>query len=83
MLSDDQSFEVIDAAQLAERWCVKETWIREQTRNRAADPIPCVRLGKYVRFEVGSPDLTAWWAKRRSFTQCSGHRKESSERRSC
>jgi len=66
MLTDNGSYEVLDAAELARRWNVPISWVREQTRDRAADPLPCVRLGKYVRFEWNSPKLIAWWAKRRT-----------------
>jgi hypothetical protein len=57
-------FEVLTAEELAGRWRVPESWIREQTRSRCADPIPHVRLGRYVRFSWGSPDLNHWWARR-------------------
>jgi len=66
MLSDKASYEVIDAIELAQRWRVPVSWIREQTRGRASDPLPCVRLGRYCRFEWGSPKLTEWWGKRRT-----------------
>jgi hypothetical protein len=59
-------YEVIDSPELAARWSLPESWIREQTRCRAVDPIPCVRVGRYVRFEWGSPQLLAWWARRRT-----------------
>jgi hypothetical protein len=59
-------FETIDADQLAERWRVPKSWIRNWTREGYAnDPIPHVKLGRYVRFEWGSPTLAAWWARRR------------------
>jgi hypothetical protein len=32
------------AEQPAQRWRVLESWIREQTRSRCADPIPHARL---------------------------------------
>jgi hypothetical protein len=57
--------EVIDAAELAKRWSLPESWIREQTRTRSSDPLPCVRFGRYVRFEWGSPKLAAWYDRRR------------------
>ena len=57
--------EVIDAPELAKRWRLPESWIREQTRTRAGDPLPCVRFGRYVRFEWGSPKLVAWYDRRR------------------
>lgn len=66
MLADKQIYEVIDAMELARRWRVPVTWIREQTRQRATAPLPCVRLGRYVRFEWGSPQLSEWWQKRRN-----------------
>jgi hypothetical protein len=57
-------FEVITAEELAKRWQVPASWVREQTRSRATDPIPHARLGRYVRFCWGSPDLDRWWIRR-------------------
>ncbi|MBI2817811.1 MAG: hypothetical protein HYX72_12810 [Acidobacteria bacterium] len=58
--------ELIDSPELARRWSVPESWVRDCVRNRSGDPIPCVRLGRYVRFEWGSPDLEAWFGRRKS-----------------
>jgi hypothetical protein len=58
-------YEVIDAGELAKRWSLPESWIREQTRTRSGDPLPCVRFGRYVRFEWSSPKLVAWYDRRR------------------
>jgi len=58
------SFEVLTAEELAARWRVPESWVREQTRSRCTDPIPHVRLGRYVRFSWNSPELNAWWGRR-------------------
>lgn len=59
--------EVIDSAELAVRWRVPESWIRNRTRSRTPkeERIPCIRLGRYVRFEWGSPQLAEWLAKKR------------------
>ncbi|PYV52765.1 MAG: hypothetical protein DMG98_23305 [Acidobacteria bacterium] len=57
---------IIDSNELARRWKLPATWIREQTRSRALDPIPHLRMGRYVRFEYGSPDLAKWLERRRS-----------------
>jgi len=59
--------QLIDSAQLAARWQVPESWVRNHTRSRTAkeDRIPCIRLGRYVRFRWGSPELEMWLAKRR------------------
>jgi hypothetical protein len=46
--------DILTPEQLAERLQVKTSWIFEQTRNRAkvrnTRPLPCIRLGKYIRF---------------------------------
>jgi hypothetical protein len=57
-------FEYIDCPELARRWGLPESWIREQVRSRAADPLPHIRFGKYVRFRFGSPELEAWAERR-------------------
>jgi hypothetical protein len=57
--------ELIDAAELAKRWSLPVSWIREQTRSRASDPLPHVRFGKYVRFAWLSPELEQWLNRRR------------------
>jgi hypothetical protein len=60
-------FELVDSAELSKRLKVPESWIRSRTRGRTpkAERIPCVRLGRYVRFEWGSPQLEAWLARQR------------------
>ena len=59
--------ELIDSEELASRWKVPQSWVRSHTRARIAkeDRIPCIRLGRYVRFEWGSPRLAEWLAKKR------------------
>jgi hypothetical protein len=59
-------YELLTADQLAERLNVPPSWVREQTRSRAldADPLPHLRLGKYVRFRWESPELEAWLQRR-------------------
>jgi hypothetical protein len=57
-------YEFVDSGTLAKRWCLPESWIREQVRRRSTDPLPHVRLGKYVRFRWGSPELEAWMERR-------------------
>ena len=58
--------ELIDSAELASRWKVPESWIRNHTRSRTPkdERIPYIRLGRYVRFEWGSPRLAEWLAER-------------------
>ena len=49
--------DLIDSRELATRWSVPESWVRDGVRNRSEDRIPCVRFGRYIRFEWGSPEL--------------------------
>lgn len=46
---------LLDAKAIAERLGVPESWVRETARS---DAIPCVRLGRYVRFDL--TDVEAW-----------------------
>ena len=57
-------FEFIDCPELAKRWSLPESLVREQVRSRAGDPIPHVRFGKYVRFRWGSAELDQWAERR-------------------
>lgn len=59
------SYEVIDSPELAKRWVLPESWIRDRVRSRAPDAIPHVKVGRYIRFEWGSPALESWWAGHR------------------
>jgi len=56
---------LLTPAELASRLAVPPTWIREKTRERArlrdSDPLPVVRLGKYVRFSW--PAVEAWLSR--------------------
>lgn len=54
----------IDSEELARRWNVPASWVRDQVRRRAKDPLPHVNFGKYVRFRWGSPELQDWLARR-------------------
>jgi hypothetical protein len=57
-------FEYINSEELARRWTLPESWVREQVRKRQGDPLPHTRFGKYVRFRWGSPELEAWAERR-------------------
>ncbi len=58
------TYEFIDSKELARRWCLPVSWIREQVRKRVVDPLPHVRFIKYVRFRWGSPELEGWAERR-------------------
>jgi excisionase family DNA binding protein len=46
---------LLEAAEVAAMFSVPERWVREATR---AGRLPCVRLGRYVRYDRG--DVLAW-----------------------
>jgi len=50
-------FEKIDCAELARRWGVRETWVRNHVRRGCKDMIPHRKLGSNVVFEWGSEAL--------------------------
>lgn len=66
-ISTTIQIEYIDCRELASRWNLPVSWIREHVQPRYANPIPHVRFGKYVRFRWGSPELEEW-AERRIIT---------------
>jgi len=55
-------YEMIDSVELAKRLTVPESWVRDRTRSFASDPIPHLKLGRYVRFRWGSREMESWLA---------------------
>ena|SRR5215469_962315 len=59
------TIEIIDAAEIAARLKVKESWVVEESKpSRTSDPIPVFRLGKHRRYRWGSPEMNAWLSRR-------------------
>jgi len=54
--------EILTPQQVAERLQLPESWVYEQTRNRASiripDPLPHMKVGRYLRFNWS--DVLAW-----------------------
>ena len=50
--------DLLTPGELAERLKVPASWVYEKTRARSRDPLPVIRLGKYMRFNW--PDVVAW-----------------------
>lgn len=42
--------DILTPEELAARLKVPDSWVYEKTRGRCRNPIPCLRLGRYVRF---------------------------------
>jgi excisionase family DNA binding protein len=43
--------DILTPEELATRLKVPDSWVYEKTRGRCRNPIPCLRLGRYVRFD--------------------------------
>ena len=48
------SDELLTVEELAERLRVPVSWIYDKTRRKGPDSIPCLRVGKYLRFDAGA-----------------------------
>jgi excisionase family DNA binding protein len=46
-----KSEDILTPEEVAARLKVPESWVYEKTRVRCRNPIPCLRLGRYVRFD--------------------------------
>ena len=53
--------DILTPAEVAAKLKVPETWVFEKTRRRCRNPIPVIRLGRYVRFNWN--DVQAWLAE--------------------
>jgi hypothetical protein len=52
--------------ELAKLWAVPVSWLCHHTRASASDPLPIVRLGRYVRVDLNDPELLRWLNRRRT-----------------
>jgi len=46
-----KSEDILTPEEVAARLKVPESWVYEKTRARCRNPIPCMRLGRYIRFD--------------------------------
>ncbi len=53
---------ILTPQELAERLKVPLSWVFEKTRARCRDRIPCMRIGRYVRFDWVA--VEAWLGSR-------------------
>jgi excisionase family DNA binding protein len=50
--------EILTIDEVADRLKVSKRWVYEKTRSRCLNPLPAIRVGRYLRFLWG--DLSAW-----------------------
>jgi predicted DNA-binding transcriptional regulator AlpA len=56
--------QILTLSDIAERLKVSERWVYEKTRNRCQNPLPCIRIGRYLRFDWGNVSV---WLRSQSF----------------
>jgi excisionase family DNA binding protein len=50
--------QILTLSEIAERLKVSERWVYEKTRKRSQNPLPTIRIGRYLRFDWTS--VSAW-----------------------
>jgi excisionase family DNA binding protein len=54
----DSLSEILTPEELAALLRVTPSWVNEKTRRRAKNPLPALRIGRYIRFRRS--DVIAW-----------------------
>jgi predicted DNA-binding transcriptional regulator AlpA len=49
---------ILTLPEVAERLKVSERWVYEKSRRRCLNPLPCIRIGRYLRFDWAS--VSSW-----------------------
>ena len=52
---------LLTVREMAARLKVHNSWLYARTRQKGSDPIPVVRCGKYIRFDL--PAVMSWLKK--------------------
>jgi excisionase family DNA binding protein len=50
--------QILTLEELAKRLKVSERWVYEKSRSRCQNPLPTIRIGRYLRFDWTS--VSAW-----------------------
>src|SRR5229473_3181328 len=50
--------QILTLSELAERLKVSERWVYEKSRRRCLNPLPVIRIGRYLRFDW--LEVSAW-----------------------
>jgi excisionase family DNA binding protein len=50
--------QILTLSETAERLKVSERWVYEKSRRRCQNPLPTIRIGRYLRFDW--TDVSAW-----------------------
>jgi predicted DNA-binding transcriptional regulator AlpA len=50
--------QILTLPELAARLKVSQRWVYEKSRRRCLNPLPCIRIGRYLRFDW--LEVSAW-----------------------
>lgn len=50
--------QILTLPEVAERLKVSQRWVYEKSRKRCQNPLPAIRIGRYLRFDW--TDISAW-----------------------
>lgn len=53
--------QILTLEEVADRLKVSKRWVYEKSRRRCLDPLPAIRIGRYLRFNW--VDVSAWLHK--------------------
>ena len=56
--------QILTMAEVAIRLKVSKRWVYEKTRDRCRNPLPAIRIGRYLRFDWG--DVSAWLCQQKT-----------------
>jgi excisionase family DNA binding protein len=63
--------DILTPEEIAARLKVSKRWVYEKTRGRCPDPIPCLRLGRYIRFDWNQ--VVEWLMSKNGTRPKTGH----------
>ena len=65
MSTSELSLEILTAAELAQLWKVKLSWVVDASKpSRNHDPLPIVKIGRHNRYAPSSPLMVLWLNRR-------------------
>jgi excisionase family DNA binding protein len=56
--------QILTMAEVAGRLKVSKRWVYEKCRHRCQNPLPAIRIGRYLRFDWG--DVSAWLCQQKT-----------------
>lgn len=62
----EENLELMTGEEICQRLKIRKSFLYAPIRRKGKDPIPCIRVGKYLRYRL--PDVNEW-IKRQNATE--------------